>query len=46
MNCVGPCSEHCYTKNNIKALILGIFLGILLYYLVLEFKKKYESKKN
>ena len=30
MDCTGPCLKHCYNKNTVLALIIGIFIGFLL----------------
>jgi hypothetical protein len=34
--CAGPCLEHCYKRtnnNNYIYLFMGIFIGILIYYM-------------
>ena len=30
MNCQGPCLTHCYKKNSILLIIVGILIGIIL----------------
>ena len=40
MDCTGPCLKHCYTKNTVLALIIGIFIGQMFYQKVPENKLK------
>ena len=30
MNCQGPCLTHCYEKNSIILIVVGILIGIIL----------------
>ena len=43
--CAGPCLEHCYSKNNIIYLFIGVIIGIIIvkiYYI----NKERNNKQN
>jgi len=34
MSCQGPCLTHCYRKNSIILLLIGIVIGIVIGYIL------------
>ena len=39
-SCTGPCLEHCYSKNNIIYLLIGLIIGIIISHCYYKNKKK------
>ncbi len=33
-SCSGPCLEHCYTRSKTEYILIGIFIGIAISYIL------------
>jgi len=44
INCLGPCLQHCYYKNNIIIFFLGILFGIIISDIKFIQNRKFKNK--
>jgi hypothetical protein len=45
-SCSGPCLKHCYSKSKIKYIMIGIFFGLVISFLLKKNKKDKIKKKK
>jgi len=45
-SCQGPCLQHCYSKSKLQYILIGIFIGLAISYLVRRNNKDKNLKKS